>query len=389
MKKVIHVITGLGDGGAEGVLYRLCTAPSPSGVHHQVVALTGDERYRKYEPMLQKQGVNVVNLGMPSGRVTLTGVLRLFKLLRAERPDVVQCWLYHADFVGGLIARLAGVRKVFWGIRHSDFDAHTTSRSMRVLVKLCSMLSGIVPHKIICCAERARLVHQQIGYKGEMVVVQNGYDLKRFQPVPGKREALIDELNLSFESCLVGMVARYNAQKNHGELISAFADVIKRQPMAKLLLVGFGVDQNNQTLANLIRSYELDGKVFMLGQRDDIPGFMSALDIHILASSYGEGFPNVVAESMSCGTPNVVTDIGDAFIIVGDTGWVAQTPGKEDLSAALEVAITSFYDDELVWTQQGAKCRTRISENFSLEQMILKFEKEWGISDSVDLSGRS
>lgn len=98
--RVMHVITGLGQGGAESVLFRLATWPDQR-VRHSVISLT-DEGV--YGTRLRAAGVPVHALGMPRGRVTLGGLLALRALLRRERPDAVQTWMYHADLIGGVYA---------------------------------------------------------------------------------------------------------------------------------------------------------------------------------------------------------------------------------------------------------------------------------------------
>src|SRR5690606_6832138 len=113
--RVTHVITGLGQGGAESVLFRLVTYPDQR-VRHTVVSLTDDG---VYGTRLRHAGVTVHALDMPRGRLTLGGFLALRWLLAHERPDAVQTWMYHADLIGGLAARMTGVRAVAWGIRNS------------------------------------------------------------------------------------------------------------------------------------------------------------------------------------------------------------------------------------------------------------------------------
>jgi hypothetical protein len=123
-KKVVHIITGLNDGGAEAVLYRLCINDNTQ--KHFVVSMMDAG---KYGPLLQQAGLEVYCLNMSQGWVTLRGVWRLWSLLRALKPSIVQTWMYHADLIGGVVARLAGVKSVCWGIRHSNLSHGTVKRS--------------------------------------------------------------------------------------------------------------------------------------------------------------------------------------------------------------------------------------------------------------------
>src|SRR5690625_2015373 len=112
--RVVHIISGLGQGGAETVLHRLVTAPGQHTEH--IVISMGDEGV--FGPRLRSAGIPVHTLGMGGPVAALKGLWRLHGLLRCLVPDVVQTWMYHADLIGGVLARLAGIRAVSWGIRN-------------------------------------------------------------------------------------------------------------------------------------------------------------------------------------------------------------------------------------------------------------------------------
>lgn len=153
--RVVHVITGLGQGGAESVLWRLATFPGQD-VEHIVVSLTDDGLYGE---RLRAAGITVHTLGMPRGRITLRGFMGLRRLIAGARPCAVQTWMYHADLIGGLAARLAGVRAVAWGIRNSGAHLERSSRSARMVLRACALLSGVLPGAIVCAAQDAAERH--------------------------------------------------------------------------------------------------------------------------------------------------------------------------------------------------------------------------------------
>ncbi len=111
---VVHIISGLGQGGAEAVLYRLLTAPTQTD-HHSVISMGG---LGVFGPKLKAEGVQVYDLNMQGPTGVIKGLWNSYHLLRKLRPDVVQTWMYHADFLGGIIARIAGIKAVSWGVRH-------------------------------------------------------------------------------------------------------------------------------------------------------------------------------------------------------------------------------------------------------------------------------
>lgn len=369
--RVFHVIVGLGDGGAEGVLSRLCS--KANSVSHHVVSLTDEG---KYGDIIRKLGVPVTCLNMPQGRVTLKGLWRLWRLLYKERPTVVQTWMYHADFLGGVIARLAGVEKIFWNIRHTTLDADDSKRSTIFVARLCARISHWVPTAIVCCAEKAVEVHRELGYASKkLMVIPNGYDLRRFFVDDSARVRLHVEWGVD-QGWLLGMVGRFNPQKDHKNFLSALAELKCRGVDFYAVLIGRELDESNQQVLSWLNQMGLEGNVRLLGQRTDIADVMNALDVHVLSSSFGEAFPNVLAEAMACGTPVVTTDVGDAALIVGDTGWVVPPQNHLALADALLAAHKAISHPE-EWGARRAAARQRIEENFSLAHMVASYEALW------------
>lgn len=278
--KVLHVITSLDSGGAEGVLARLCRADHSNS--HHVVSLM-DEGV--YGIPLRQAGVQVYCVGMPRGRLTVKGLFRLWRFIREARPDVIQTWMYHADFLGGLLGRLAGVRSIVWGIRNSDLEPGKSSRSTILVAKLCARISFWLPARIAVCAEKAAEIHARIGYcTGKMTVIPNGYDLANFKPLPSAAHTIRREFQIPASDVLIGMVARFDPFKDHGNLISALALLDERGVNFRCLLVGDGMHSGNTELLRLIEEAGLEKRIILTGRRADIPVVMNALDLHVLSS---------------------------------------------------------------------------------------------------------
>jgi glycosyltransferase involved in cell wall biosynthesis len=369
--RVVHVISGLGQGGAETVLHRLVTAPSQAS-RNTVISL-GDEGV--FGARLRAAGAAVHCLNMRPGRLSPAGVWRLYRLLRQLRPDVVQTWMYHADLLGGVVARLAGIRAVSWGIRNSGANLQQGSRSARALAWVCARLSGLVPGVIVSCAQNASLRHQQWGYRTDrMLVIPNGYDLSRWQARPQARIDLRANWGLAVDTPLIGSVARWNPLKDHANLLQAFALSLAAYPDLRCVLVGLGMDGANADLAALLASLNLRDKVILLGPRDDVPDIMSAIDVHVL-SSCAEGFPNVVAEAMAVGALCVVTDVGDAAKIVDGEGWVAPPRNPAALSEAVNQAVAILGTPQAgLRAQRG---HDRVRREYSLDSMVAAYQTVW------------
>jgi glycosyltransferase involved in cell wall biosynthesis len=368
---IVHIITSVSDGGAETVLYRLCTHDKQN--RHTVISLMDSG---KYGALLEASGIAVHCLGMPRGRMTLTGLWRLWRLLRSERPDVVQTWMYHADFIGGIVARLARIPIVNWGIRNSNLEPGKSARSTILIAQVCAWLSHWIPTAIVSCSAKAASDHQALGYAmGKFTIIPNGYNMVEFAPDPEARAQLRREWGVSEQTIFLGMVARYDPLKDHANLVNALQLIKHKKVSFQCALVGAEMDSNNHELCRLIESQGIRDNVLLLGERHDIPGVMNALDIHVL-SSIGEAFPNVLAEAMACMTPCVTTDVGDAAVIVGDTGWIVPPSNSELLANAISEAIAKMQNAEQ-WAVRRSMCRERVVLNFSLERMVDNYHNAW------------
>jgi glycosyltransferase involved in cell wall biosynthesis len=365
--KVLHVTTSLGQGGAETVLFRLVGA-SPMIQHR--VALLGDA-YTHYVPYLRDLGVDVDKVGLDRGVTPLPGMMRLYQSIRQFSPDVVQTWMYHANLFGGLAARAAGVPRIFWGIR-SHARSAAAPASTRIVSSLCGFLSSRVPTGIISCSERARTSHIAQGYEAsKFLVIPNGYDLSTFRPDESLRRRFREELGLDRHDVVVGMVARWHTDKDHANLLAAMRIVWRTQPQVRLVLAGFDMVAENTALLQLVNSADGKHRTMLLGRRDDVAAVMNGLDLHVLSSST-EGFPNAIAEAMACGTPCVSTDVGDASLIIGETGLVAPSGNPGALASAIDSALRAFSIG-----RRNENCVNLIRDRFSMDRMAASYLDTW------------
>lgn len=371
-RKVLHIITSLNDGGAEGVLTRLCLHSKE--VQHVVISLMDEG---KYGAVLAESGVAVHCLGMNPGKPSMARFFRLIRLIRMEQPDVVQTWMYHADLLGGIAARLAGVRRVFWGIRHSTLEKGKSKRSTIMIARLCALLSGWVPEEIICCANKARDAHAAIGYSvRKLRVIPNGYDLSRFRPDAYAGARVRAELGVGSDDFIIGNVGRFDPLKDHSNLLQALAWVAECKIPFHCALIGKGLSPDNAVLVKQIAELGLQDNVLLVGQRSDIPAVMNALDLHVL-SSLSEGFPNVLAEAMACGTPCVSTDVGDALEIVDDEEACCPARDPRALGDLIIKLALEWQHSPSSWGARKVEASQRIAVKFSIEVMVEAYETCW------------
>jgi glycosyltransferase involved in cell wall biosynthesis len=366
---IVHVIVGLEVGGAELMLKRLIESYHGSDEYrHAVISLSG---IGVVGTRLRADGVEVHALGMRSVLDTPAALFRLTKLIRLMRPDVVQTWMYHADLLGGLAARLAGNRNVIWGIRTTEVKADG-SRTIAVVRKLCAWLSHFLPKAIICAAEASRSAHITVGYDASrLIVVPNGFDFTRLFATPVQRDALRLQCGLGAAGVVVvGYLGRFHPVKDQENFVRAAGLVAQRYSNVRFLMVGRNLDARNVQLAEWIKLSGFGDRFILLGERDDVPVCLAAMEIFCM-SSRTEGFPNVVGEAMAMGLPCVVTDVGDARTLVADTGVVVPKADSVALAGGMGVLLAMTSDER---RQLGQKARERIHAEFTIERAGERFE---------------
>lgn len=370
--RIHFVITGLGTGGAEMMLYKVVSEINRDIFEVKVISLLDITALRDKFAQL---GVPVMVLGMRRGIPDPRGLFQLIRLFRKERPHLVQTWMYHADLIGGLAAKLKGDIPVVWNIRHSNLDPQVDKKTTIWTVKACSMLSSWLPRKIICCAERSRDIHMQEGYDQEkLMVIPNGFDLDRFNPDPQAKRRIRAQLSIPDDAVVIGLVARYHPQKDHDCFFQAAALLGDRLENVHFVLCGDGVSSENENLLSLLKGKKFEGKLHLLGVRKDIAELTAAFDIATSSSRCGEAFSNTIGEAMACEVPTVVTDVGDSAYIVGNTGRVVAPGQAEELAWALQDIINLGPEGR---SRLGVLARQRILEHFSLDKIIKQYEKTY------------
>ena len=366
--RVLHVIAGLESGGAERSLQRLIAGTGrDSGYRHSVVSLSS---IGVVGAEMESNGVSVRPLGMRSILGVPRAFLRLFRLIRAEAPDIVQTWMYHADLFGGIASRLAGNPRVIWGVRSTDMISGT-SRLTVWLRRLCAILSSSVPRVIVCAAEASRRAHEDIGYDASrMVVIPNGFDVPDRERHAAEGRRLRQDCGWSEEDRIVGCVGRFNHYKDHQNFVRASGRVADQVPHARFLMVGRDLDRANAELVSWVEETGHADRFTLLGERSDVEACLKAMDVFCL-SSRSEGFPNVVGEAMAMAVPCCVTDVGDAAFLVGDTGVIVPREDAEALARGL-VQLLEMPVTEL--QSLGQRARERISAQFSSRRTRERFE---------------
>jgi glycosyltransferase involved in cell wall biosynthesis len=365
--KILHLITSLDTGGAEVALSQLAPAMDRQRFENVVVSLT---TAGPLAARIEGAGIRVQSVGMSRSLPTPAALWRLYGILRTERPDVLQTWLYHSDLCGLLAGRAAGIPAIAWNIRCAQTDERYTRGINGALVRLLARLSAR-PDAVVANSQAGREEHSALGYAPRRwAVLENGFDLSTYKPATEARAEIRQELGLPGNAVLIGLVARYDPLKDHSSFLHAAAELLSSCPETHFVLAGDGVDAENRALTGLLDQLGIGARVQLLGRRNDIPRLTAGLDI-ATCSSLGEGFPNVVGEAMACAVPCVVTDVGDAARIVGDTGIVVP-PGNSG-------ALAKGWGEMVALGRQGREQKgrlalARIEDRFTAAKCIERYQ---------------
>jgi glycosyltransferase involved in cell wall biosynthesis len=297
-------------------------------------------------------------------------VLRLAAVVRKLSPHVVQTWMYHADLLGGLAAKVDSRARVVWGIHNGTLDPRTIRRTTRLTVAACARLSRFVPDRIVCVSRAAAALHVAAGYApSKVVVIPNGFDLMKFQPDPSARRAVRAEVGLAEGAIVIGMVARVAPEKDHETFLGAAQELARRTPQARFVLCGEGATAENGSLVRSIAEHGLLDRVLLLGRRDDVERVLNAFDVATL-SSHTEAFPLAVGEAMASGVPCVVTNVGDCAFVVGDTGRVVPPRDPQALAAGWEELVRRGPESRRLL---GLAARNRIEARFGIRRIAAEY----------------
>lgn len=363
---VLHLIVGLETGGAEKMLSRLVSALP----HHKHVVVSLTEIGLIGKQLIDTgHDVYAVNLKFFNSWRSL---FKLWKLIKKTRPDVIQTWMYHSDLLGSLIGRLAGVRNVVWNIRNTEIPQRKFSAT-GLVIRLCALFSHVLPSTIVCCSNASMSSHVRLGYhRDHMKFIPNGYDFQTCSLPTQSKKDLKYSYGLPSNTLLIGLVGRFDRLKGYEVFIEAAAELSDRYSQQLLfVMVGRDVDEKNDELIKLIKDKGGRAQFKLMGERKDILSIMYNFDVLCLAS-HAEGFPNVVAEAMLMQVPCVVTNVGDASSIVGETGIVVP-PGQPSALAEALLSFASMSDDQRIVI--GHNARKRIMENFDIKVIALLYDE--------------
>jgi glycosyltransferase involved in cell wall biosynthesis len=358
----IHIITGLETGGAENALYNVLRSGLADKHTNYVVSLGG---MGTIGPKIQSLGIEVFAINM-KGRIPRRHHREIIKKITQRfDPDIIQGWMYHGNIAALYASRYSKRRcKVVWNIRHSLYGLKHEKLLTRQIIRMNKMFSKKID-AIIYNSNVSKKQHEKFGFdKTTSLVISNGVDLDVFSRSLEIRKKSRKDLQISENSIVIGHVARLHPIKDHANFMVATTALMERNDSLEIVMVGRGVSYTTEKFSKY-----RDKKIHMLGDRNDVPFLMNAIDV-LCQSSKSEAFPNVLIEAMATGVPCVATDVGDSRYILGETGIVVKPEDEEALSVGLQKLLDMDKDARHT---MGIQARKRVEANFSITSTVKKY----------------
>lgn len=368
MIKILHIITSLGVGGAEKQLSQLVIGSDNNHYQHSVVTLTNNIVYKNE---LDQKNIKIYALNFRSKWKVIIEFFKLMKIIRKEKPNVIQTWLYHADLIGFLAGKLCGIKTILWNVRCSDMNFKKYSNYTKYVLKLCSLLSNF-PNRVVVNSKMGLEEHQRQGYKTKKwELIPNGINTNVYKYSVDAKKSVRNLLKISDDAVLIGMIGRFDPMKDHATFLKSAETIAEKYSNVYFLLAGKDVTEENKFLTSALTKTNLKNKFYFLGLRSDIPYLLSSLDVLVLPSAFGEGFPNIVGEAMACEIPCVVTDVGDSANLVQNFGKVIPPMNVQSLTKALTEMINLSAEER---RKIGKMAREHIVKHYAHEATIQRYE---------------
>lgn len=366
--KVLHLITGLDAGGAETTLLRLVTNSNRARFQSQVVSLLPEG---SLAVRFRNAGIEVSSLGLNAQLPDPRALLWLSRLLRKYQPDLLQTWMFHADFLGIFAGRMARVPAIVWNIRGTVRPNWYHGFTTASIVRACARLSHL-PDTVVINSFRGQKDYAEVGYHPQhWEVIPNGFDTELFRPNKETRQRLRSRMGIPFDAPVIGMAARLDPMKDHATFLRAAARLGQRNPHVHFVLTGRGVEGHTPGFRELARATQLHQRLHLLGEREDMPAVYTTFDIASLTSSFGEGFARVLGEAMACALPCVATDVSDAREIIADTGRTV-APGDDQALASAWQELLDLPSEERL--RLGKAARNRVIQHYGMQTMVQHYE---------------
>lgn len=324
--KILYVITGLGQGGAERVVCDLADKMYEKGNEVKIAYLTG-------EVLTQSTNIEIELI-----KINLNGLLTIVKsykklvtIIKEFEPDVVHTHMVHANLLVRFMRLTVPIKRLICTAHNSNEGGIIRMLAYRITDSLADLTTNVSNTAVTSFEEKKAIP------KNTMKTIYNGVNFEKFTYLATAKQELIHELNLNLEVKIILAVGRFNTQKNYPNLLNAINILKEKYTLSfKLLIAGDG--ELRTQIEKLIHQLDLSNEVVLLGRRNDIPKLMGACDVFVLSSDY-EGLPTVLIEALGCQAHVVSTEVSGAKEIIDKNGEIVPVNSPSDLARSIETLL--------------------------------------------------
>lgn len=377
MKKirVLEIIESTGKSGPRSLLRSLVHNLNKDRFKVEAICSTLRDKdfYRDIQKM-KEAGIKVIILQMRRNVHLLSDIIAFFKLcfyIKKGRYDIVHTHSSKAGFLGRLAARLMGARIIIHTPHCFCFEASDMNAMEKLFYFYIEKFAALFCDKIIAVSESQRqdILKRRLVNSGKVITIENGVDIYKFSNNGKNILKKKQELGLSSSSFILGTVGVLNESKGHRYLIEATSKIIKEGYDVSLIIAGEGILRKD--LETLRDKLGLNGRIKLLGFREDIPELLSLMDIFVFPSLW-EGMSLALLEAMASGLPVISTDVHGAVDLIQDNkrGILVQ---KRNIKGLVE-AIRYLISNRNVAKQIGEEAQRLICRYYTLEKQIHRIE---------------
>ncbi len=359
--KIVFLARTLNQGGAQRQLVALARGLKERNHSVHVIVFYA---HGFFENELRTGGIDVRVLHR-QGRWRVVALWRqMVQIVRELNPDILHGYLETPNVCAALLRRSIPQAKVVFGIRASAIDYEQYDFVIRVMNWIEARTSRYAD-LVIANSHAGAADAIRAGFSsGNVMVISNGIDTEYFVPNAEAGRKIRQQWKIKDDEFLIGVVGRLDPKKDHATFLRAAARL--KQPNLKFVCVG--VSEPTPALQQLAESLQLQNCLQWVAPQTAMPDVYNALDLLCLSSSFGEGFPNVVGEAMACGVPCVVTNSGDAALVIDELGEVVTAGDDESMATAINKSLNQNRQTISI------RLRQRVIENFSLQELMTKTE---------------
>ena len=367
--KILFIIPSLDSGGAEKQLVTLLSHLNQK--LFKTIVVTYYPGGILEDAILSIPGVTLTSLNMKNKLDSLRLFFRLATIIRKEQPDILYGLLGDACTLAVLHSKMGKTKRSIMGLRATNMDFSHYSWTSGVIYRFNAFLSKYTD-QVICNSWSGLTYHSGQGYEPNKIqVIPNGIDNSYFIPQPVEGAKLRAEWQISPDTFIIGRVGRIEPMKDYQTFLRSASILVNRGHDVHFVVAGKRDKKIFNELKSLCKELSITDNVLWLGHREDLPAIYSAFDMSTSAS-ISEGTPNVVAESLSCQVPCVVTDVGDSRKILGPGGLCVPPASPDKLANAWEELLLQPVGER---EKLGELGRKHISSHYSVKQMVKDTEQ--------------